>query len=911
MDSSLSRLPFLDRLAGHIAELKEPVLIVMPNKRSQAILNQSLKEIGHQNFEIQTADQLMEELSGLALIEPEEALLTFYSSYLEIESTPQPFEEFSSWGSTFLSDVNDVDLYLGNIDEIYHQIAEYQSIDLDERGPLENEFRSFWSRMPGYYAGLKEKLHSIKLGYRGMIYREVANLCESNEAILSKTFMERKTLWVGIVPGNPSETKLLDWIKINSDLQVFLDVDQYYIGSSVHEAGRLFRQSPYLESGNWKVNLLGTKNLKVNVHPIAGYSGQVLRANQILSEMPKEELSNTVLILTDKKLLKPTLRLLEIDELDINVTMSQSLKDTGIHQFVMALLSMHSTAISRESDVAFHQKQIQTVLTSPVIKKWIDGTAAWAKIEKQILKRNWKYVRLDWLRSELEADMFTEQCFHLLFDWESQFSFIANRLVSILNDWKDNVSKVELDSIDKAAIEPYIAKLTQLFSQYNQVFTNEDLKKLRTFLHRHIGYGRFFIQGSRGEGIQLMNMLETRMIDFKNVILLGASDDNFPGNPMQPTLIPFVHRIHHKLPTSKDTLSLISYHFYRLLQRAESVHLVYNRSAENLNSGEASRYVLQLKHDLSISNPNCELAFHEETLEMNAKDQQPLEVYKSPELIEQVKRGIEAKLSPSAINTYINSPLEFYFYYVLRVPEPSVVEEDMEASTFGSVVHDVLQSLYEPFRGNYIDLAVLKSHLDGADNLVEQRFKKDFDASEISSGKNLIQVELAKSYVRRFIQLDLAEMKEFGPVKILALEDRLEEWMPLNGMNIRLFGFADRIDERDGIVRIVDYKTGKVEPGELKCNFDQMFADAKYSKALQLAFYKWAYARRHGMPTDSIESSIFSFKRQKNGFMNLNILEDDSNFNPEFEEGLSAVINEMLDETIPFAHKQESKYISF
>jgi len=910
MDSDLSDLPFLDRLASHVSKLTEPVLMVMPNRRSQAILNQKLEEIGHENFEIQTADQLMEALSGLALIEPEEALLTFYSAYLEKESAPQPFEEFSSWGSTFLSDVNDVDLYLGDIDSIYRQISEYQSIDLDQ-GPIEHEFRSFWSRMPGYYAGLKEKLHSIKLGYRGMIYRQVADLCESNDPLLIETFNGRKTLWVGIVPGNPSETKLLDWIKTHSKLRVFLDVDLYYIDSQVHEAGRLFRQSSYLESGNWKVNLLGAKNLRVNVHPIAGYSGQVLRTNRILSEIPKNELSDTVLILADNKLLKPTLNLLELEGLDLNVTMSQSLKDTGIHQFMMALLSMHASAISRDDDMAFHQKQIQGVLTSPVIKKWIDGTSAWAKIEKQILKRNWRYVRLDWLKSELESDMFTEQCFHLLFDWEHQFSFVSNRLVSILNDWKANDSKVDLDSIDKAGIDPYIAKLTQLFSQYNQVFKDEDLKKLRTFLHRHVGYGRFFIQGNRGEGIQLMNMLETRMIDFKNVILLGASDDNLPGNPVQATLIPFVHRMHHKLPTTKDTLSLVSYHFYRLLQRAENVHLVYNRSAENLNSGEASRFVLQLKHELSAVNPKCVLEFHEESMEMSAKDQQPLEVYKSSELIQQIRKGLEAKLSPSAINTYINSPLEFYFYYVLRVPEPSVVEEDMEASTFGSVVHDVLQSLYEPFRGNYIDLKVLESHLDGAGNMVEQRFKKDFDESEIASGKNLIQVELAKSYVKRFVEMDVAEMKEFGPVKILALEDRLEEWLPLDGMNVRLFGFADRIDERAGIVRIVDYKTGKVEPGELRCHFDQMFSDSKYAKALQLAFYKWAYARRHGMPSKSIESSIFSFKRQKNGFMNLNILDDEANFNHGFENGLGDVVNDMLDQTIPFAHKPESKYITF
>jgi ATP-dependent helicase/nuclease subunit B len=247
----------------------------------------------------------------------------------------------------------------------------------------------------------------------------------------------------------------------------------------------------------------------------------------------------------------------------------------------------------------------------------------------------------------------------------------------------------------------------------------------------------------------------------------------------------------------------------------------------------------------------------------------------------------------------------------LGIKEQDSVEEDMEASTFGSVVHDVIEAIYKPFEGKMIDSDSLRSAIPTSEERVQARFLKDFSQDDISRGKNLIQVELAKDYVKSFIRQDLAEMAEFGVVRILALEDRLEEVVDLHGIRVRLFGYADRIDERNGIVRIIDYKTGKVELKDLKCDFSVMFSDSNYSKALQLAFYKWAYARRHQMPSNQIVSTIFSFRRQKLGYMPLEVSVDESSFTELFEQGLGDIVLQMLDETMPFMHYSDSKYTTF
>lgn len=913
MDLKLDSQPFLDRLADKIQKQAGNLLVVLPNKRSQFILSERLSDMNveEDKVTIRTADQLMEEISGLEMVEPEEALVAFYHAYKKVEKAPRSFEEFTSWATTFLADVNDVDLHLANIDDLYHQIGEYQSVDLDnaEPGPLEKGFRSFWERLPGYYHSLEKELKSIHLGYRGLIYRAASDKTELDQDALRAAIGNKITYWVGVIPGNPSEQKLLRWIRENEHLEVFVDVDEYYLNRANHEAGKLFREDPNLSAALWKVNTLTTDSKDVKVYPTAGFTAQVLRAGKIISEIDKDEYRYTVIVLNDPKLLTPLMTMLPKDEL--NVSFGHKLDKTSIHRFIMAWINLHAQATEMKGEPAFYHKQVADVLKIPEVKKWLNGADIWASIEGEILRNNWKYISKDWLRSQLGKDMFGEQAYHVLFDWESNSSFVAERLLMVLDEWLVIKKTLGLSRIDEAALEVYKKKFIQLFTQFGEVLESTSLASLRKFIHRHMSYASFHMAGENNKGIQVMSLFETRMVDFKHVIFLGASDDNLPGNPNQTTHIPFIHRKHFGLPTLHDSQSLTAYHFYRLLQRAENVHMIYNTSAQALSGGEPTRYLLQLKLELAEINKQFRLVDQFESFSIDSMSQSTLEVKKTPLVIEGIKASLRSRLSPSAINKFINSPLEFYYYYVLRIKEQDSVEEDMEASTFGSVVHDVIEEIYQPFVGKMVDTLALRKAISTSDELVQNRFLKDFSKEDISRGKNLIQLELAKDYVRSYIEQDLAEMAELGVVRILALEDRLEEVVELHGIPVRLFGYADRIDERNGEVRIIDYKTGKVEHKDLKCDFESMFSDSKFSKALQLAFYKWAYARRHSMPSNQIVSTIFSFRRQKLGYMPLDVDANQEVFKELFEQGLSGVVGQMLDVTMPFMHHSDSKYTTF
>jgi ATP-dependent helicase/nuclease subunit B len=913
MVSKLDKQPFLNRLADKILKQKDDLLIVLPNKRSQYILAERLNELNVEEewIVIRTVDQLMEEISGLELVEPEEALVAFYHAYKKVEKSPQTFEEFSTWATTFLADVNDVDLHLANIDDLYQQIGEYQSIDLDnsEPGPLEKGFRTFWERLPSYYSSLKKELKSINLGYRGLIYRSVAELTELGQDAIGSVVKDKTTYWVGVIPGNPSEQKLLRWIRENEQLEVFVDVDEYYLNRANHEAGRLFREDPNLSTALWKMNSIANDPKNLKVYPQTGLTSQVLMVNKIVDSIDEEDYHNTVIVLNDPKLLTPLMSILPRGKL--NISYGHKLGKTSIHRFLMSWMNLHAQSIQLNGSSAFYHKQVADILKTPEVNKWLNGSDIWASIEFDVLKNNWKYISKDWLEERLGMDMFGEQAFHILFDWELNSSFIAERISKVLDEWISMKRTMNLMRIDEEALIVYQKKFKQLFAQFGDVLDSINLGSLRKFIHRHMSHASFHLAGENNTGIQVMSLFETRMVDFKHVIFLGASDDNLPGNPNQTTHIPFIHRKHFGLPTLHDSQSLTAYHFYRLLQRAENVHMIYNTSAQALSGGEPSRYLLQLKLELSEINKSFQIEEIEEEFSIDNMSQLALEVRKTPDVIEGIKSSLRLRLSPSAINKFINSPLEFYYYYVLGIKEQDSVEEDMEASTFGSVVHDVIEAIYKPFEGKMIDSDSLRSAIPTSEERVQARFLKDFSQDDISRGKNLIQVELAKDYVKSFIRQDLAEMAEFGVVRILALEDRLEEVVDLHGIRVRLFGYADRIDERNGIVRIIDYKTGKVELKDLKCDFSVMFSDSNYSKALQLAFYKWAYARRHQMPSNQIVSTIFSFRRQKLGYMPLEVSVDESSFTELFEQGLGDIVLQMLDETMPFMHYSDSKYTTF
>jgi len=602
----------------------------------------------------------------------------------------------------------------------------------------------------------------------------------------------------------------------------------------------------------------------------------------------------------------------EKDKEIINITSGFPIRNTLIHRFVMTWMTLHASSSNRKGEKYFYHKHLEEFLEYPIVKNWLSGTLDWDKWREEVVAGNMKFISLSWLQSKMSVDLFAEKAYFLLFDWDADVNGIFQRVNDVLSQWSMSGKNLGIAHIEQKAISYYIDKLKLLMSQFNELLPENDLRALKKFVHRQVGYSKLFIEDPKNDALQVMGMLETRMIDFRNVIVLGATDDELPGNPALSTHIPFIHRKAYSLPTRKDTEALMAYHFYRLIQRCERLDMVYNTTSEALTSGEPSRYMLQLREELCVSNKNISLNTIGWDVSIKAKDIEPTIIYKSEDIIESIISFLTRRVSPSAMNKFINSPLEFYYYHVLKLQEQDEVEEDIEARTSGSIVHEVLEWAYKPFEGKVISIIELENTLQHCDQKTEELFLKKFQAGDLKSGRNLLILEMSKHFVRSFIEFDLKDMKENGVVTLIKLEDRLMCNFTSHGLDVKLFGFADRIDQRKGVIRIIDYKTGKVESSELKYDPEVLPFERKLSKALQLAVYKYMYCSIHQLPDDKVEPYIVSFRNFKAGFQGLKLVGGEPLLVLDsMPQVLNQIIGDMLDPTQPFQHKEESEYTTF
>ncbi len=915
MASNDSSTPFLHRLADSIKEQEGPHLIVLPNRRSLFVLKDLLAD--QAEVETTTIDDLMQRISGLQLIDPEELQVSFYGAYCKQERQPQSFDVFSSWAVTFLGDVNDVDLHLGDIDSLYQHIHEFHQtgahFTAENAGPIEHGFLSFWERLPKYYHTLREELDRLKLGYRGLIYRKVAEMTGDNEGALLGPFTGKHVHWVGIVPGNPSERTLLEHLeKANIKLDIYADIDKYYSRSPHHEAGRLFREYPLTTDVSWEIDVLCHAAKDITIHPLPGTIVQVSRAKALLEQIGRDQWFKTVVVVPDSTFVTPFIKLFEDDKDRINITSGFPMRNTMIHRFIMSWMNLHANANTKGQERFFYHKYLEEFLGYGVVKTWLSGSIDWEGMRHELIQDNARFVPASKLKAQMQGDIFGQQAFDLFFQWDNDAGQIFQKISTVLTEWSSNAGKLAIAKVEQRAIKTYVDKLKLLLSQFNELLPDKDVRSLKRFVHRQVGYARLYIEEPNNDALQVMGMLETRMIDFEHVIVLGASEDSLPGPSRETTHIPFIHRLHFDLPSRRETEALVAYHFYRLITRAKSVDLIYDSVGDEMSSGEPSRYILQLHEELLSANAKATWKEVGLDFKVDAADLKSTRVEKTPEVIEDILGALKRGLSPSAINTFVNSPLEFYFSYVLGIKEQQEVEEDIEHSTFGTRVHNVLEQAYQPFVGKQVDVSSLKEFLQQSDEAVEAEFLTTFQEEDIRTGRNLLKLEMAKEYVRSFILYDIADIQTNGPVKLLHLEEHLGTELEVDGQSIKLKGFADRIDERSGEIRIIDYKTGRTESKDLRYDPLQLPNDRKMSKAMQLAIYKFIYCTNHRLEDAHVGSYVFSMRNFTDGYMPLFVpAKSEDVVMDTMATVIRTVVRDMLDPTQAFQHKADSEYTAF
>lgn len=850
------------------------VTFILPSQRSCVFLKEELVTTSTSAIllpRIISIENFIQELADITLIDSIQLIFEFYSIYkkkVPIENV-DTFETFSQWATVALHDFNDLDSYLVNTEVFFENLRDIKKLNewFEDKKPSElalNYFQ-FFENLNILYNALYKELRFNKIGYQGLIYREATKNLEY--------FIQNQTqnhfIFVGFNALNKAEETIFQELLINDLATVYWDVNEEILNKK-NEAGSFLRR--YKNEWNYyKSNpflwLNDTEDSFKNIQIIGvpKNSTQIKYTGELLSNF--ENFSDTALVLADENLLPITLNSLPNNVRNINITMGYPLKDMPIANLFDKLFKLHlnQQKLNEGNKVRFYYKDVLNLLNDPFLNQ-LNGEIL-QKLIAKIKFENSIFLTVQNLKDFLsESEQESISLLFSIFNFSTEIKSIIKLCINLIVEIKEFVVGVEKEYLFR--FYGIFQQLESLNSKYNHIL---NLKTLSLFYRQLLQNEKLSFQGEPLKGLQLMGMLETRVLDFETVIITSVNEGILPGGKNEISFIPYDVKRYFGLPTYQEKDAIFSYHFQRLLQRAKNVYLLYNTESDGYGSGEKSRFLTKLE----IENSAVEKKVVSPKIQKNENDL--LQVAKTSEVLERLNEIFTQGISPSAIANYIYNPIKFYEQKILKIKDENEVEETVAANTMGTVIHGVLEALYEPFVGKYLSIDSIKEMKLKIDDLLLKNFEEHYRKGNIKTGKNKLIFEVCKNNIERFLRQEDALLKIGKQLKIVALEKELEVNLTVEGINfpIKIKGIVDRIDELDGVTRIIDYKTGKVEAKDLKINdFSVLSTDYKYTKALQVLIYSYLFAEN---PLDNtsklLEAGIISFKNLNNGFLKLNFSE--------------------------------------
>jgi CRISPR/Cas system-associated exonuclease Cas4 (RecB family) len=596
----------------------------------------------------------------------------------------------------------------------------------------------------------------------------------------------------------------------------------------------------------------------------------------------------------------PVLNSIPSETGDFNVTMGFPLKQTPVFSLINIVLTLAVNAgrfARYDQDappdappyVRYYYKDIQRFLTHPFIitaQTW-DGRYS-PRADDALITKSFYTASglLDLLtRFNLQiADVF-KPYLENLHNKPADSITLLRRIISHLSDvfsLKENENSVESGKSNPIELE-YLFHAAALCSKLDVILhdaeLNPDIETVQSLVSSLIAGMRLPFYGEPLNGLQVMGMLETRLLDFTDIIMISVNEGLLPRGKHQATFIPDEVRTHFGLQRYRERTAVFAYHFYRLMQRVENAWLIYNTEGDELGGGEKSRFISQLLYEMPSVNPGFVIT--EQTLSVVPGNTRAggISVEKTPEVKARLLQLAERGLSPTALAMYLKCRLQFYFAQVLRISEPDEVSETIDAAALGEIVHDALHKTYATLQGTLITPEVYTAIIPAAINQVQQSFSLKFNTGELSTGKNLLIVKVAESMVKRFLEVEKKYLKENGlSIEILMLEDVLESFVEIEDAStgeifkVKLHGKADRIDRVGGVTRIIDYKTGRVEKKDLKLDqISGIFEKDDPGKLLQVLAYALMYSDMHKDLRIELNSGIISMRKSSSYFIKTDI----------------------------------------
>lgn len=814
--------------------------VVFPNKRAGLFFNEYLAQESDSPIwspAYVSISELFRSLSPWEVGDPVKLVCELYKIFRRETQSTETLDDFYFWGEMLISDFDDADKNKVDTDKLFSNLQDlrnimddytfiddeqeeairqfFQNFSIERRTALKERFISLWDVLGNIYKGFRESLVSQNIAYEGMMYRHVIEHLDVDK------LPYEKYVFVGFNVLNKVEHTLFTQLKDVGKAVFYWDYDEFYMKENrqavTHEAGEFIRRNlrdfPSPLSGELFKNLSKPKE----VHYIASstenaqarYLPQWIRNN--LTTPEKE----TAVVLCNEALLQPVLHSLPAEVKHVNITMGFPLSQTPVYSFLIALLELHTHGFNFKSG-RYTFQSVVTLLKHPYTRQ-LTGQAE--LLEKELTRNNRFYP----LPGELGKDEFLTRLFTPLSGNLNLCIRLSETLQQVAGIYQANTSGTEDTDAFNQLYRESLFKAYTTINRFRTLIEEDELtvqsETFRRLLVKVLSATNIPFHGEPAIGMQVMGVLETRNLDFRHLVLLSVNEGQLPKSGGDSSFIPYNLRKAFGMTTIEHKIAVYAYYFYRLLQRAERITLMYNTSSDGLNRGEWSRFMLQFL----IEWPH---PITRQFLEAGQSPQgtSPITVEKTPDVMRRmqslfdVRANPKAKFSPSALNYYLDCPLKFYYRYVAGLSAPDEVSAEIDSATFGSIFHYAAEHIYKDLttHGKVINKEALETLLRNEVKLqdyVDTAFKKLFfnvpqNEKPEYNGVQLINSAVIARYLKQLLQNDL----RYAPFTFIASEMEVDEPIdiqtPKGVIKSRIGGIIDRMDSKDGTLRIVDYKTG-------------------------------------------------------------------------------------------------------
>ena len=884
--------PFLKQVASYLYSRYSSDIhqlsLIFPSRRASVFFNAYLDElvktpvIGPETI---TIDELVARLSGMQISDQINLILKLHQVYTSETGHEETLDEFFFWGEILLNDFNDIDKYRLDANDLFQNIADIKEVESrfdylsdDQKIAIEQfwgslgkakgsvnreKFMAIWNKLPSIYQKFRAGLLAENVGFTGLVYRELVDRELVKEADLSIT---KQLVFVGFNALNDCEKRLFKQFQSLDKASFFWDYDEQFLNDPAQEAGLFIRRN-LVEFPMPKDFVLDGEEAVEQKISIVSVPGQVAQSQVINNStlfdagLNVKRFDDAALILSDESLLVPVISAAGSSLGRINITMGYDLQNTPVYSLITLLIDLQRNVRKIESKTTFYHRPVLALLKHQLVA---NGQSK--KLVHEILKNNKIYVR----QEELGVNRLLSLIFTPKKDWQSSAQYMMNVLrelgVRFSND-EESPASMEGEYLFQAYLSVQRLVDTLVESTSEKISTTLFFR----ILIQHLQRVSIPFEGEPLSGLQVMGFLETRVLDFKQVVLFSVNEGKMPKSAPVHSFIPYHLRKAFGLPTYEEHDAMYAYYFYRLLHRADEVVLVYNSATDGLNSGEMSRYLFQLKYDSENEVKEYFLDF-----DFKAGSNAPIAIQGNPSYQQKLlDTYAERRLSPSALNLYLDCKLKFYFRYIASISEADEVLEDVDPRLFGNLFHYAMELLYTDFVGKEVQKEQLKAlRLNKAkiEQVIHQAFAKEYykekNLKDVTiSGKNRLIKDHLETYLHRLLENDM----QFAPFTVVALEGQYEAPFDVpvgNGRKqILLGGTIDRVDESVAGARIIDYKTGR----NLVLKFNQMEEFYQHEK--------------HNRPKEIFQTLVYSeIYKRSTGKANLlpSIYKIDEFFQDEF-----------------------------